>query len=400
MKEPRTRSRWAFALAVFGLIAIGTIWWVASWLGRPKPVPPEKIVHAERGDIARSVVAVGRIEALSKVEVKSKANGIIQSLSVDVGDRVEEGQILAELDKEYLEAQVRGARAGKDGEEANLQVAIAAEAKARIEAKNPELEFARREFERVKVLFGDKIASQQALDDAEMTHEVSANRQQLLEAAARSAAALITQARARVAAAQATLERAEEDLRNATIRSPIKGVVLTRDREVGDAVSSILNLGSAATLIMTLGDTSSVYVEGQVDEADVGKIRVGLPVRTTVESFTGETFDGTVTRIAPMGRQRDNVTTFDVRVSIANPQGKLRVNMTANAEIVLEDRKNTLLIPEAALVRDKDGKPSVQRRDVASKTGFRKVPVKSGISNGQRTEVLEGLKEGDELVLP
>ena len=227
-----------------------------------------------------------------------------------------------------------------------------------------------------------------------------ANRQQLLEASARSAAALVTQARARVAAAQASFERAEEDLRNATIRSPIKGIVLTRDREVGDAVSSILNLGSAATLIMTLGDVSSVYVEGQVDEADVGKIRVGLPVRTTVESFPGETFEGTVTRIAPMGRQRDNVTTFDVRVSIANPQGKLRVNMTANAEIVLEDRTNTLLIPEAALVRDPDGKPSVQHRDASSKAGFRKVPVKTGISNGQRTELLEGLKEGDELVLP
>ena len=400
MKAHRMRSRWVFAAAVVVAILIGIAWWVASWLGRPKPVPPEKIVHVERGDIARSVVAVGRIEPLSKVEVKSKANGIIQSLSVDVGDKVEEGQILAELDKEYLEAQVRGARAGKDGEEANLQVATATETRARIEAANPELEFARREYERVKALFAQKIASQQALDDAEKNHEVSVNRQQLLEAAARIAAALVTQARARVAAAQAAFERADEDLRNATIRSPIRGIVLTRDREVGDAVSSILNLGSAATLIMTLGDVSSVYVEGQVDEADVGKIRVGLPVRTTVESFPRETFDGTVTRIAPMGRQRDNVTTFDVRVSIANPQGKLRVNMTANAEIVLEDRTNTLLIPEAALVRDPDGKPSVQHRDASSKAGFRKVPVKTGISNGQRTELLEGLKEGDELVLP
>lgn len=385
--------------AVF-VILLGAGWWLVARFGRSKPIPPEKIVRVERGDIARSVVAVGRILPLSKVELKSKANGIIQSLSVDVGDKVAEGQVLAELDKEYLEAQVRGARAGKDGEEANLQVAIAAEARARIEAANPELEFARREFERVKKLFADKIASQQALDDADKQHEVISNRQQLLDAAARSAAALVTQARARVAAAQAAFERAEEDLRNATIRSPIKGVVLTRDREVGDAVSSILNLGSAATLIMTLGDVSSVYVEGQVDEADVGKIRVDLPVRTTVESFPGENFEGTVTRIAPMGRQRENVTTFDVRVSIANPQGKLRVNMSANAEIVLEDRKKTLLIPEAALVRDKDGKPSVQQRDVSVKAGFRKVPVKIGISNGQRTEVLDGLKEGTELVLP
>lgn len=400
MKEHRVRSRWAFGLVVAVLFLSGAGWLLTSCLGRSKPVPPEKIVRAEQGDIARSVVAVGRIEPLSKMDLKSKANGIIQSLLVDVGDSVTETQILAELDKENLEAQVRGARAGKDGEEANLQVAIAAEARARVEAENPELKFALREYERAKALFAGKIASQQALDDAEKNHEVSANRQAMLAAAARSAAALVTQAHARVAAAQAALERAQEDLRNATIRSPIKGVVLTRDREVGDAVSSILNLGSAATLIMTLGDVSSVYVEGQVDEADVGKIRVGLPVRTTVESFPGENFAGTVTRIAPMGMRRDNVTTFDVRVSIANPQGKLRVNMTANAEIVLEDRKNTLLVPEAALVREKEGKPFVQLRDASAKAGLRKVPVKIGISNGQRTEVLEGLSAGQELVLP
>src|SRR5205807_4800536 len=107
-----------------------------------KPIPPEKIVKLERGDIARSVVARGKIEPLSKVEVKSKANGIIQALLVDVGDSVKEGQILAELDKEDLQAQVREAKATLDAEEANLQAAIAAEAKARIEAANPELEFA------------------------------------------------------------------------------------------------------------------------------------------------------------------------------------------------------------------------------------------------------------------
>jgi HlyD family secretion protein len=369
-------------------------------LGKPKPIPPDKIVKAERGKIARSVVAVGRVHPLSKVEIKSKANGIIKSLAADVGNRVTEGQVLAELDKENLEAQVREARATHDGEAANLQVAEAAEARAQIEAAHPELEFARRDYERAKALFAERVASQQALDEAHKAHAVSENRRQFLQASARSATALVAQARARVAAAQAALERAEENLRYSTIRSPIAGVVLTRDCEVGDAASSILNLGSAATLIMALGDVSQVYVEGQVDEADVGKIRPGLPVRTLVESFPGQTFDGTVTRIAPMGREKDNVTTFAVRVSIANPEGTLRVNMSANAEIVLEEHPNAILVPEAALVRERDGKPSVQVRDGASKAGFKKVPVKTGISNGQRTEVLEGLSEGAELVLP
>lgn len=376
------------------------VWGLVAWLGKPKPIAAEKLVQVERGDLARSVVAVGQVEPLSKVEVKSKANGIIQALLVDVGDRVDSDQVLAELDKEDLDAQVREARATREAEDANLQVSIAAEQRARIEATNPELEFLRREYERVKALVADKIASAQALDEAQKAHDLCVNRQQLLEAAVASAQAQVTQARARAAAAQAALDRAEESRRHATIRAPIRGVVLTRDTEVGDAVSSILNLGSAATRIMTLGDLSSVYVEGQVDEADVGKVRTDLPVRTTVESFPGEVFAGTVTRIAPMGRERDNVTTFDVRVSIANPQGKLRVNMSANAEIVLEDRHGTLLIPEAALVYDRDGKPSVQILDAAARAGFRKIPVKTGISNGQRTEVLEGLSEGVQLVLP
>jgi HlyD family secretion protein len=114
----------------------------------------------------------------------------------------------------------------------------------------------------------------------------------------------------------------------------------------------------------------------------------GLPVRTTVKSLPGKSFEGTVTRIAPMGRELDNVTTFDVRVSIANPQGKLRVAMSANAEIVLEDRENVLLIPEAALVRDKEGKPFVQQRDASAKAGFRKVQSEFAV-DGCRGGIVE-----------
>ncbi len=384
------------AVPLLILVVIG----VASVFKKNKPIPPEKIVTVERGPVARSVVARGKIEPLTKVEVKSKANGIIQALLADVGDTVKEGQVLAELDKEDLAAQVREAKATHDAEEANLQAAVAAEAKARIEAANPELEFARRDYKRAQDLFKQKIASEQQLDDAGRAYEVSQNKQQLLEAAVQTAGAQLQQARARVAAAKAAVDRAEETLRYATIRAPISGIVLIRPVEVGDAVSSILNLGSAATLIMTLGDVSSVYIKGEVDEADIGKTDCGQPVRTRVESFPNESFEGLVKRISPMGKEQNNVTTFEVRVTISNPQGKLRANMTANAEIVLEERKDVLLVPEAALVYDKDKNVSVQVLDPKAKAGWRKLALKTGISNGQRTQVLEGLKEGDKLVLP
>ena len=398
MKTKR-RPKWMLATAGAVLLVV-VVLIAAGALRKPKPIPPERLGTVERGDIARSVVARGKIEPLSRVEVKSKANGIIKALLVDVGDRVTEGQILAELDKEDLQAQVREAKATRDGEEANLQAAIAAEAKAKIEAANPELEFARRDFIRAQELFKQKIASQQQLDDASRAHEVSKNRQQLLDATVQTAGAQVEQARARAAAAKAALDRAEEFLRYATIRAPIAGIVLTRSVELGDAVSSILNMGSAATLIMALGDVSSVYIKGEVDEADIGKADCGQHVRTKVEAFPSESFDGVVKRIAPMGRELNNVTTFEVRVSITNLQGKLRANMTANAEIVLEEHKNVLLVPEAALVYDKDKNVSVQRLDPTARPGWRKTPLKIGISNGQRTEVLEGLKAGDKLVLP
>jgi HlyD family secretion protein len=397
MKQ-KVRPKIMIVLLAVGILVAGL--GSTAMLKKPKQIPAEKIVVAERGDIARSVVARGRIEPLSKVDVKSKANGIIQALLADVGDTVKEGQVLAELDKADLQAQVREATATLDAEKANLQAALASEAKAKIEAAHPDLEFARRDSVRAQGLFEQKIASQQQLDDANRAYEVAKNRQQLLDALARMANAQVDQARARVAAARASLDRAQENLGYATIRAPFSGIVLTRPTEVGDAVSSILNLGSAATLIMTLGDLSSVYIKGDVDEADIGKASCGQRVRTKVESFPGESFDGTVKRINPMGRELNNVTTFEVRVTISNPQGKLRANMTANAEIVLEEHKDVLLVPEAALVYDKDKSASVQLLDPRAKPGWRKVPLKIGISNGQRTEVAEGIKTGDKLVLP
>jgi HlyD family secretion protein len=272
-----------------------------------------------------------------------------------------------------------------------------ASSQSRIEAEYPELEFARRT--RQARGFSRKIASNK-VDDAERAHELAKNRKQLLEATVRTAAAQVSQARARVGAAKAALDRSEENLRYSTIRAPISGIVLTRPTEVGDAVSSILNLGSAASLIMTLGDVSSVYIKGEVDEADIGKAECGQHVRTKVESYPSESFEGIVKRIAPMGREQNNVTTFEVRVTISNPDGKLRANMTANAEIVLEEHKGVLLIPESALVYEKDKTVYAQLLDPSAKEGWRKVKIKTGISNGQRTEIAEGLKEGEKVVLP
>jgi HlyD family secretion protein len=177
------------------------------------------------------------------------------------------------------------------------------------------------------------------------------------------------------------------------------GVILSRDVEIGDAVSSILVLGSTATLVMTVGDTKEVYVKGKVDEADIAHVYMGQPARIKVESFRDRYFQGKVTKISPMGVEKDNVTTFEVRVSINNPGGELKAQMTANAEILLDEHKGVLTVPENAVIYDAQKNATVEIPDKKAKDGKRKTPVKVGLSNGSVTELLSGLKEGDQVVL-
>lgn len=362
-------------------------------------IDPERLARAERIDLVRSVVATGKIEPVTKVEIKSKASGIIQSLPVNVGDTVRRGQVICELDKNDLLPRLREAQAALAVAEAALKSAKADYERYQVEANGPDVPFLKRDMERARQMFQDGLIAQSARDDAEKNYEMALNRQRSAVVNLGVARAAIAKSEAQLEQARAVVARAEEDLRNATITSPIDGVVLSRDREVGDAVSSILTMGAGATLIMTLGDLSEVYVKGKVDEADVGKIWVGQPARITVEPFKEEKFWGKVTKISPMGEEKDNVTTFEVRVSISNESGKLRALMTANAEIILEERKGVIAIPEGAIVYNKDKSTAVEIPDPTQETGKRRVAVVAGISNGARTQIVEGITEGQEVIL-
>ena len=271
----------------------------------------------ERGDIARSVVATGGSNRSLKVEIKSKANGIIKELKVNASDLVSPGQVLAELDKENLEAGVREAQAALLGAQANLKAAGAELEKNRVEAEGPDVPFAKRNFQRAEQLLKDGVLPQQSYDDTRSALELALNRQNVAKSQLIVSQAKISQAQAQVAQAQAAVDRANDDLAYATIRSPIRGMVLSRDVEIGSPVSSILNMGSAATLVMMLGDISQVFVRGKVDEADVGVVRLNQPAR--IRSRPSRTsISGTVTQISPLGVDKDNVVTFEVRVSIMN----------------------------------------------------------------------------------
>jgi HlyD family secretion protein len=395
------RSRKRTALVTAGLLAVVILGWGASsYFTASASIPDSRLATVETGTLARSVVATGKIEPITKVEIKSKANGIIKALPVEVDQQVEAGTVLVELDRENLLARVREARATLQGARAAEQAAEAQYDKSRVEAEGPEVEFARRSHERAKSLFERKLIPQHQLEEARTALDQAENKRRAAESQLSIAKAHVSEAAANVAQAQAAVERAEEELANATIRAPIRGRILARDIEIGSPVSSILNMGAAATPVITMGDISQVFVRGRVDETEIGNLRLGQPARIRVETFKDRVFQGKVTQISPMGVERDNVTNFEVRVSIDNPGHELKANMTANAEIVLEERANVVIVPEAAVIYDADRRASVEVVAPSERTGRRRVPIKVGISNGTRTQVVEGLKQGDRVVLP
>jgi HlyD family secretion protein len=283
--------------------------------------------------------------------------------------------------------------------EANLRAAQADVERSKVDAQGVDVPTLQRAFERAKTMAAQGVVSVAAQDDAQRNYEMAVNKRDIARAQLTVNEAKVKQAQAQVTQYKAALSRSSEQLSYATIESPIEGQVLSRDVEVGDAVSSILVLGSSATLVMTLGDMREVYVDGKVDESDIGKVYLGQPARIKVESFKDKAFKGKVTKIAPMGVEKDNVTTFQVRVSIDNSAGELKALMTANAEVILEEHKGVLIIPENSLIYDKDKKASVEVPDAKGKDGKRKVFVTVGISNGAKTELLSGLKKDDKVIL-
>ena len=396
MKKSR---KWSLMAAGIVVLAVA-VWGFSTLNGASSDIDPSKIATVERGTMVRSVVATGKIEPITKVEIKSKANGIIEKLFVDVDHVVAPGQVLAELDKENLTARLREARANLQAAEAARAGAEAQEKKNEIEAEAPDVAFARRNHARAQQLFDQQLVSQAQLDEAKSALEQAENRQRASGGQLVVARARIVEATANVAQARAAVERAAEELANATIRAPIRATVLTRDVEIGSPVSSILNMGANASLVMTLGDIEKVFVRGKVDEADIGRVRLGQPAKITTETFRDRVFDGRVTQISPIGMEKDNVTTFEVEVSIDNPGKELKANMTANAEIILEEFANSLLVPEAAIVYDAKKDAFVDVVDPAGKNGRRRVSVKVGVGNGTRMQVVDGVKEGDKVVLP
>lgn len=345
----RARIRPAPGLAVALLLASGCS---GGRDGAPPPTLP-----VERGRIERIVVATGTIEPEREVEVRPRTPGIVERILVDDGDTVQRDQVLVELEKELLAAQVR-------------------EARAAVEAARVGLRYAGIELERMATLHERGAASDQKQDEARASHET---------------------AQAGLAQAEARLASLEVQLRYTTIRAPLDGTVLDVAIEEGNAVSPVTAV-TGGTLLLSIAGGSEVHLKGLVDENEVARVEPGQPARLRTEAFADRVFAGRVRSIKPLGQRVQNVTYFEVEIEIVDPEAtRLRPRMSADADIVTEVVEDAVVVPETAL-RYRGAEVQV---DVWNGDGAAVSPrtVELGIVDGARVQILAGAEPGEAVVV-
>lgn len=294
---------------------------IVAWQMRPQtPKDPYRTAGVEQGDLTKTVSASGTLQALVTVEVGSQISGQIQQVLVDFNDEVTRGQVMATLDPQTYVSRVRQGQANVNSSGASLKQAQANAAKAKAD------------YDRARFLFDKGITAQAALDTAKAAHQV--------------ALANVDAARASISQSQAAMAINQVDLGRTTIIAPIDGVVVDRQIEPGQTVAASL---SAPVLFKIAQDLSKLEVKITVDEADIGQVREGQPVNFTVDAFPDDTFTGVVTQVRKQPETSANVVAYIVLAEADNPGGKLLPGMTANADIVVERRRNVIKAPAAAL---------------------------------------------------
>lgn len=320
----------------------------------------------ERATISNSVTATGTIEPVNKVEVGTQVSGIISKIYVDYNSIVKKGQVIAELDKINLESEL-------------------ASAKANLASSKSELDYQETNYKRMKALHDKGFISDDDFDIADLSYK-------------KAKEAYLVQLQ--------TVQKAQTNLGYATITSPIDGVVLSKDVEEGQTVAASF---STPTLFTIARDLTDMQVVANVDEADIGNVRDGQRVTFTVDAFPDDTFEGRVKQVRQQGEEESNVVTYEVVISAPNNDLKLKPQLTANVNIYTEEIENVVSVPAKALRFSpskemmNDGE-KIKDCNATNKLWIKETnilkayPVKTGITNGIRTQILEGVKEGTAII--
>ncbi|MDA0239869.1 MAG: HlyD family efflux transporter periplasmic adaptor subunit [Proteobacteria bacterium] len=334
-----------------------------------------RLAKVERGSILKSVSASGELASVVTVQVGSEISGQVSALNVDFNSEVKAGQVIARIDPENFEARLRQAVAEHSVAKATVQTKIAAVSQAKANVNNARAALAsaqadverarvnaadlKLDFERKKQLRERGVVAISSIDKARAAWQAAQQQVKSAEAqelAARStinarqaqvemAKAEIVHSKALVDQKDAAVSVAKVSLDNTYIRSPVDGVVIGRDVDVGQTVAASLQ---APTLFTIAQDLSKMQVKTNIDEADIGQIVPGQVATFTVDSFTGREFTGTVTQVRKQPLNVQNVVTYTVIISADNPDLKLLPGMTANVQVKVSDRPNALKIPNAA----------------------------------------------------
>jgi len=378
------------AVVVIGLLAAGGLYLFKN-TGNGVQFRTEKIT---RGDLRAAVTATGTVSAVTTVLVGTQVSGTVKELFVDFNSPVKKDQLLAQIDPALSEARVAQAKANLQAAEANVQKAEVA------------LQDATRTLERNRALFAKNYIARSDLDTAE-TSQLSAKAQ-------------LNAAKAQVEQTRAALQQEETNLRYTRILSPVDGVVISRNVDIGQTVAASFQ---TPTLFSIAQDLTRMQIDTNVDEADIGRIRVGQQVQFTVDAYPDVQFPGKVSEVRNAPITVQNVVTYIVVIKVANPEHKLKPGMTANVSIITASSQGVLKIPNAALRfkwtvqkapdRGKGGgaaggAPAAGEQDGQKRQGVwilegqnpRRIPIKAGISDGNYTAVLSGdLKEGDAVIV-
>lgn len=396
-QAPRRRLfRWIVILIVLASAAAGG-WWYWS-AGSSSDQPAYVTAPAERGDITTTVTATGTLQPVTQVDVSSELSGVVRSVEVSENERVATGDVLLTLDTTRLAAQVERAEASVEAARAKLE-------DARVTLKETDLTL-----ERTASLARRGMVADQALETA--------------TAARDRAASAVSSAQASLAIAEADLKLQQADLAKSTIYAPIDGVVLTRSVDPGQTVASSF---SAPVLFVIAADLANMELEAAIDEADIGTVEKGQNASFTVDAFPGRTFDAAIRDIAFASVTTDGVVTYEAKLAVANKDLLLRPGMTATVAVVTKEVKGVITVPTEAfryrppVVEASRGfslqnlfMPRMQRSrppaTVQAADGSRilyvlrdgapaEARVKTGSTDGRKTEILSGIDEGDQIVL-
>jgi len=386
------------------------------YVGSDGNLPSFRLTQVESGPIISTISSTGTVTPVTTVQVGSQLSGQIRELYVDFNSKVEQGQVIARIDPENFEVRVRQAdaelavaranvaiqRAAVERTQAELENAYAALAatKAQTEKARVVLVHAKRDLDRKRALHQQAIISKSQIDDAVAAHDQAHAQLIAAEAQEQAQASIVLSRKAQVKMSQAQVEHAlaqvkqreaalhnsKIDLEHTVIRSPLDGLVIQRNVDIGQTVAASLQ---APTLFTIAQDLRNMQVDTNVDEADIGRIQVGQRVTFTVDAFPGREFIGQVEQIRKAPQTIQNVVTYTVVVTAENKDQHLLPGMTANVQLVIDERKAALKVSNAAL----RFRPSSAKTDkVAGTSSVAKGRLSSG-RIGRQAERLKRLKE-------